>query len=224
LFSAAVGDVHGCLEKLKSLLIHMSLASWVKQIIFLGDYIDRGPASRQVVDLLIRMQADQPGMILCIRGNHEEMLLKAASSNRTNQDVLTWLHNGGVQTLESYGVDDPMDLPVEHLTWMRGLPLHFMDDHRLFVHAGVRPGVPLTDQSTNDILWIREPFLSSREEFGPLVVHGHTVVRSGLPDLRGNRLNLDTGACFGGPLTSAIFSDHQRRPCLFVNDRGDRRT
>src|SRR5215471_12772537 len=111
-------------------------------------------------------------------------------------------------------------MPAEHIAWIRTLPLHVDDDKRFFVHAGVRPGVPLVTQSKHDMLWIREPFLSSELWHGALVVHGHTPTTTGAPDVQSNRVNLDTGACFGGPLTAAAFSSAQLGPLFFVNSDG----
>src|SRR5258708_34577511 len=129
---------------------------------------------------------------------------------------MTWWANGGEQTLDSYGVNDPSSLPDPHLEWIKALPLRFADQKRLFVHAGIRPGVAIADQSEDDLLWIREPFLSSQADHNTFVVHGHTPTESRLPDLRSNRLNLDTGACFGGELTAAVFTDGRARPLFFV--------
>jgi serine/threonine protein phosphatase 1 len=100
------------------------------------------------------------------------------------------------------------------------LPLAITDEQRFFVHAGVRPGVALKQQSKNDVLWIREPFLSDPRDHGLYVVHGHTPVRSRRPDVRHNRLNLDTGAYFGGPLTAAAFDDTTTGPIAFITDEG----
>ncbi len=149
------------------------------------------------------------------------MLIRVANKDRSDRDLMTWWGNGGEQTLESYGVDDPGELPPEHIDWLRSLPLQASDPYRLFVHAGIRPGVALTSQSAEDLLWMREPFLSSEEDYGVLVVHGHTPTRSRKPDLRPNRLNIDTGACFGGPLTAAAFSDRESAPLFFINDSGE---
>jgi serine/threonine protein phosphatase 1 len=169
----------------------------------------------------MRRQSDQGRRFVCLRGNHEEMLVRAADKQRSDRDLMNWWGNGGEQTLESYGVDDPSDLPAEHLSWIRQLPLMHKDVYRLFVHAGIRPGVPLSLQSEQDLLWMREPFLSSTDDHELLVVHGHTPTRLGQPDLRPNRLNLDTGACFGGPLTAAAFSSGRRAPMMFVTDAGE---
>nr|QDP21839.1 serine/threonine protein phosphatase [Bradyrhizobium cosmicum] len=219
----AVGDIHGCLDELLTLLAVCELACPDEdaRFILVGDYIDRGPDSRGVIDFLIRRQSDQEGRFICLRGNHEEMLVRAAGRHRADRDLMSWWGNGGERTLDSYGADDPSDLPAEHLAWLRRLPLVHKDRHRLFVHAGIRPGVPLSLQSQEDLLWIREPFLSSADDHGLLVVHGHTPVRSGRPDLRANRLNLDTGACFGGPLSAAAFSSSRRGPVMFATSLGD---
>lgn len=220
----AVGDIHGCFDKLQLLLsaCERIRAGQDARFIFIGDYIDRGPDSRRVVDFLIRQQAERPDIFICLRGNHEDMLLSAAAAARTDRDFLHWWSNGGEQTLASYGLDDPRDLPAEHLAWIRTLPLTMQEPGRLYVHAGIRPGVPLSRQSEQDLLWIREPFLSSDEDHGIFVVHGHTPSRTGKPELRPNRLNLDTAACFGGPLTAAVFAAGEIGPAMFVTDHGDR--
>lgn len=223
LITFAIGDIHGCLGKLKSLLTACDAFSdgQSARFIFIGDYIDRGPQSREVIDLLIEGGRSRDRGFVSLRGNHEEMLLRAADKHRSDRDLVTWWGNGGEATLESYGVDDPSDLPAEHLDWMRSLPLQSSDPHRLFVHAGIRPGIALSSQSAEDLLWIREPFLSSAEDHGAFVVHGHTPTPTRKPDLRPNRVNIDTGACFGGPLTAAVFSKELIAPLFFITDSGE---
>lgn len=222
-FTFAIGDIHGCFGKLKSLLAACDAFRGKRsaRFVFLGDYIDRGPQSKEVLDFLIKGGGERHSDFVCLRGNHEEMLIRAASKDRSDRDLMTWWGNGGEATLESYGVDDPSDLPVEHLAWLRSLPLETSDHHRIFVHAGIRPSISLSSQSAEDLLWIREPFLSSEEDHGILVVHGHTPTRTQKPDLRPNRVNIDTGACFGGPLTAAVFSDKERPALSFINDTGE---
>jgi serine/threonine protein phosphatase 1 len=166
------------------------------------------------------MRGQASGRFLCLRGNHEELLTGAAARDRSDRSLLTWWANGGEQTLDSYGVKDPSDIPQEHLGWIERLPVMLKDGERLFVHAGIRPSVPIADQDEKDLTWIREPFLSFEGSHGTLVVHGHTPTRSRLPDLRANRLNLDTGACLGGPLTAALFSSGEAKPLMFVNETG----
>jgi serine/threonine protein phosphatase 1 len=219
----SIGDIHGCFQKLRSLLAACDAfrGSQNTRFIFLGDYIDRGAQSKDVLDFLIKGGGARDRNLVCLRGNHEEMLLRAADKNRLDRDLMTWWENGGEATLDSYGVDDPSDLPAEHLDWIRSLPLQSSDPHRLFVHAGIRPGIALSSQSAEDLLWIREPFLSSAEDHGALVVHGHTPTPARKPDLLLNRLNIDTGACFGGPLTAAVFSEEERVPLFFINDSGE---
>lgn len=219
----AVGDVHGCFDELQALLAVCEVIRGGEdaRFILIGDYIDRGPESKQVVDFLIRRQSDQGRRFICLRGNHEEMLVRAAEKERSDRDLMNWWANGGEQTLDSYGVNDPSDLPAEHLSWIQQLPRMHKDPYRLFVHAGIRPGVPVALQSEEDLLWMREPFLSSTDDHGVLVVHGHTPTTSRRPDLRANRLNLDTGACFGGPLTAAAFSSGRRAPMMFVTHTGE---
>lgn len=219
----AVGDVHGCFEKLESLIAACDLSSEGKaaRFVFIGDYVDRGPDARKVIDFLIENQRREPERFICLRGNHEAMLIAAAAEDRLDRDLTDWWANGGEQTLDSYGIDDPGALPADHLAWMKALPLTFSDRKRLYVHAGVRPGVSVAEQSEKDLLWIREPFLSCDDDHGALVVHGHTPTKSRLPDLRSNRLNLDTGACFGGPLTAALFTPARFGPSLYCNSRGD---
>ena len=219
----AIGDVHGCLDKLRALIAACEsiCAGQDGRFILVGDYVDRGPDSKGVIDFLIGRQSCDPDRFICLRGNHDQMLVSAAGAERLDRDLINWWENGGEQTLDSYGVDDPSAIPDEHLEWMRGLPFKFSDGKRMFVHAGIRPGIRLADQSPDDLLWIREPFLSSQCDYGLLVVHGHTPTKGRLPDLRANRLNVDTAACFGGRLTAAMFSDLEHGPLMFVNDLGD---
>ncbi len=220
----AIGDVHGCVDKLQALLAACDSvrAGREARYVLVGDYIDRGPHSREVVDFLMHRQRSEGSRLVCLRGNHEQMLLDAAAGGRTFPDLLDWLSNGGEQTLHSYRVHDPVLLPGSHLDWIRTLPLSFSDSQRHYVHAGIRPGVALADQAALDLLWIREPFLSSEVRHAGFIVHGHTPTRSGLPDLRAHRLNLDTGACFGGELTAAAFTGEAAPPFLFINDLGEK--
>lgn len=218
----AVGDIHGCFDKLQRLiaLCESACDSKSARFVFIGDYVDRGPATSRVIALMIELQRRHGDRFICLRGNHEELLTRAAQTDRSDSDLMTWWANGGEATLDSYGVNDPCDLPAEHLAWIAALPCTLKDRRRLFVHAGIRPGVRISEQAERDLLWIREPFLSSEQRHGALVVHGHTPTRSGVPELRPNRLNIDTGACFGRPLTAALFSDLKTAPLMFINDLG----
>jgi serine/threonine protein phosphatase 1 len=210
----AIGDVHGCLDKL-TLLLDRCLrhgAGGRKRFVFVGDYMDRGPDSRGVIDLLMRWQDEKSGEVICLRGNHEAMMLEALVTD----DAILWLANGAAATLASYGIEHPSEMPLPHFDWVAALPLAFDDGRRYFVHAGVDPARPLGLQNDHDRVWIREPFLSSTRDFGRLIVHGHTPLATGIPDRRPNRLNIDTAAVYGGPLTAAVFTDETTGPVAFL--------
>ena len=141
-------------------------------------------------------------------GNHEQTMLDALSGDRPA--ATDWLFGGGAATLESYGIDPaapreawPAAIPSAHMDFLRGLCLSHAEGGYLFVHAGIRPGVPLQAQTREDLLRMRQPFLYSEADFGAVVVHGHTPVKT--PMVRVNRIALDTGAVFGGALTCAVF-------------------
>jgi serine/threonine protein phosphatase 1 len=217
----AIGDIHGSYTKLRNLLKHCAAHCGGRpyRMVFIGDYIDRGRRSREVVELLMQTQAASPDAIVCLKGNHEDMLDAAARYG--GQDEVQWLFNGGDATLDSYRVGTAAEIPAAHLDWLAARPLATADERRFYVHAGVRPGVPLQQQREEDALWIREPFLSDRSDHGLLVVHGHTPTPSRRAELFPNRLNLDSGACFGGPLTAAVFEDKPRGPKAFITDDGN---
>lgn len=217
----AIGDIHGCLTKLTSLVMRCQADTGDRhaRFIFLGDYVDRGPDSRGAVNYLMTLQQQRPDDINCLMGNHEDMLL-AAVDHPDWED--RWLRNGGTQTLQSYGAANAAAIPKAHLDWLRGLPKRYDDGRRLFVHAGIHPDRPLDQQDEHDLLWIREPFLSSPKDFGRLIVHGHTPLENGKPDIRPNRLNLDTAAVYGGPLTAAVFTNQSSAPGWFLSSPSGR--
>jgi serine/threonine protein phosphatase 1 len=214
----AIGDIHGSLDKLRNLVARCEQDAGGRPMsfVFVGDYIDRGPDSRGVVAYLMELQARMPGRVTTLMGNHEVLALAAIEGST---DPNFWLLEGGGATLRSYGATRPHALPGEHVDWLRSLRLTHDDGRRLFVHAGVNPEKPLDAQDDVDLLWIREPFLSDARDYGRLIVHGHTPTRSGLPDLRSNRLNIDTGAVFGGALTAAMFQGDGPRPAGFLQAR-----
>jgi serine/threonine protein phosphatase 1 len=214
----AIGDVHGSYTKLANLLRHCSdhCGGNDARFVLLGDYIDRGKRSREVVQLLIEAQAAWPGQVVCLKGNHEDMLLGAIDRH----DETMWLDNGGDSTLRSYGVYRAADIPADHLAWFESLPHSHSDDRRFFVHAGIMPGIPLEQQRKDVLLWIREPFLSDASEHGRYIVHGHTPTGTGLPEVCHNRLNLDTLAWYGNPLVAAVFDDRRVGPLAFISDDG----
>lgn len=212
----AVGDVHGCLDRLEALhaLIAEDLAARPANeplLVHLGDYVDRGPDSAGVVARLADGAALPDLPIVNLMGNHEHMMLAAVATGETDATDL-WLANGGADSLLSWGVprsaqpkEWPSYLPVAHLVFLRDLAVRHEVGGYLFVHAGIRPGIPLDRQSRHDLMWIREPFLSAKDAFGPVVVHGHTPRQE--PVVRSNRIGIDTGAVMGGVLTCAVLED-----------------
>jgi serine/threonine protein phosphatase 1 len=211
----AVGDIHGSLDKLHTLLAlcRQHADGRAMQFVFLGDYIDRGPDSAGVVRIMMALQDELQERVIALMGNHEAWVLALLEGSAATS---VWLRNGGAQTLLSYGVRDVGDLPPAHLDWMRSLRLSYDDGRRLFVHAGVNPERPLDAQDEDDLLWIREPFLCDGRDYGRLIVHGHTPLETAMPELRSNRLNLDTAAVFGGPLSAAVFDDSQTEPLAYL--------
>jgi serine/threonine protein phosphatase 1 len=215
----AIGDIHGQLGMLEA--AHARIArdreatgDAAAPVIHLGDLVDRGPDSRGVIDFLMEgIAGGAPWMVL--KGNHEAMLLDLLSGADTAESYFSD-RTGGLATVASYGVrtgtfrsrraiaeDAKAAVPDSHRRFLAGLPLFHAAPGLLFVHAGIRPGVPITLQEPADLLWIRGAFLESSLGHGALVVHGHTPVET--PEHRGNRVNLDTGAGFGRRLTAAVF-------------------
>ena len=184
------------------------------KMVFLGDYIDRGPSSLGVLRFLMKLQSSEASKVICLKGNHEELALAAVKGGIYERH---WLRNGGRETLSSYGISVATQLPQQHLDWMGSLPTHHDDGLRLFVHAGIDPSRRFDQQDEHDLLWIREPFLSDARYYARLVVHGHTPTRHGAPDQLPNRLNIDTGAVYGGPLTAAVFDAQQVAPIKFLH-------
>lgn len=209
----AVGDVHGCDDRLA--LMHRLIATDLAArpvampvLLHLGDYIDRGDASAAVLTRLLRSWPAPAPQQINLTGNHEAMMLAALDSGES-EAVLQWLGNGGAETLASWGVPRrarPRDwaraIPPEHIALLRGMKLHHVAGGYVFVHAGLRPGVPLQRQSPHDMLWIREPFLSWQGESPWVVVHGHTPEHDVV--VRPNRIGVDTGAVMGGVLTCVV--------------------
>jgi serine/threonine protein phosphatase 1 len=211
----AVGDIHGCSALLDSLMrrIETDAAGRAHKLVLLGDYIDRGPDSASVLARLMTLEESRPDSVVCLMGNHEDLMLRALDQPEM---LAHWLHNGGAATLASFGCSEPRKVPRELVEWVAGRPTWFQDESRIYVHAGLRPGRSVASQTDYDRLWIREPFLGQDYDFGALVVHGHTPQWSGRPESRPHRVNLDTGAVFGGCLTAAIFTDEQAAPIGFL--------
>ena len=225
----AIGDVHGRLDLLGALLHDIArdaLASRPTErplLVLLGDYVDRGPDSRGVVDLILQMQADGTFEVAALKGNHEAALLQFLDDPSA---AATWMEYGGGATLASYGVQPPVAridaeswikvreafaaaLPQEHLSFYRTLEMVRVVGDYAFVHAGVRPGVALEDQAERDLLWIRYEFLNDRGPFGKVIVHGHTPTAE--PQVLKHRLGLDTGAYATGVLTAVRLHGAEQR-------------
>jgi serine/threonine protein phosphatase 1 len=211
----AIGDIHGRLDLLMDLLSQIITHANGRscKLVFLGDYIDRGPDSAGVLALVRRFQQHWPESVICLKGNHEAMLLEVVTEPAVTS---WWLGNGGDNTLVSFGVSHPGDLPADVLSWIAGLPTLYEDEHRYFVHAGLHPDLSLSEQDDQTKLWIRDEFLLVDYDFGKHVVHGHTPSQTGGPELRPYRTNLDTGAVFGGPLTAGVFMDERGPAVAFL--------
>ncbi|MEO6248585.1 MAG: metallophosphoesterase family protein [Sphingomicrobium sp.] len=219
----AIGDVHGCLEALERLLTEITLdsASYTGRVILvmLGDLVDRGPESAGVIDRVLhrRLPGDEQHVLM---GNHEEAILGVYQGS---VEPRGWLSYGGLQTLESYGIDRTehfaraFDLgrrmheaiPVDHVDFLRSLPDQLRIGDYLFVHAGIRPGVPIEQQIPADLRWIRSGFLDSDADHGVTVVHGHSI--SSEPEAMANRIGIDTGCYAGGPLTALVLEGSGQR-------------
>lgn len=216
-FTYAVGDIHGRYDLLRNALRaiadHGAAHEQGMRLVFLGDYVDRGPQSREVIARLMTLN----DVAVCLKGNHEAAMLLGLADGHS--DFLRfWLEIGGDATLRSYGT--PRDLqavPAAHFAWLASLPMTHVDEHRIYVHAGLLPGVPVARQGEGALLWIRERFLSADGDAFPdrkHIVHGHTPHWSGKPDptrpeLLPHRTNLDTGAYTTGVLSVGVFDDQR---------------
>ncbi|WP_121634092.1 metallophosphoesterase family protein [Tropicibacter alexandrii] len=238
----AVGDIHGQLAELERVLALIDADGGSRaRVVFLGDYVDRGPDSRGVVDRFLK-GLDEGRDWVFLKGNHDAMFQRFLSDGTVTDDHIKsgklWLHPslGGNTTLasyldmtalmhdlgappiESFGFDPMPDalvlkvlsavgaaVPEEHRAFFAELALWHEEDDKIFVHAGVRPGVPMGMQDPEDLFWIREPFLSDTRSHGALIVHGHTALEA--PERYINRVNLDSGAGYGRPLTAAVFDE-----------------
>ncbi len=226
----AIGDVHGCarhLEKLHERILEGSASAGKfdrRVAIYLGDYVDRGPDSKRVVDILLEQPLEGFECHYLI-GNHEAFLLDFLQDAEMGPG---WLFNGGVATLQSYGINldtsagglaltvdvlaDIQErfcekLPHAHRHFFETLTLSQTEGDYFFVHAGIRPGVALDEQTEDDMIWIRDEFLESSADHGKVIVHGHTI--SHTPEMRENRMGIDTGAFATGVLTALVLEHHE---------------
>jgi len=204
------GDIHGRADLLDDVFLRIdndvAANSQARTLeVFLGDYVDRGPDSRGVIDRLIHRSTTHE--VVALKGNHEAAFLDVLNKKLS---ISLWKQYGGGATLMSYGVTTSMDdseawhtlancIPSDHWNFLSRLPTQFTYADYLFVHAGLRPGVPLSQQQDHDLMWIRDEFLQHKGDFGRIVVHGHTSVAE--PQFHPNRINIDTGAYYSERLT-----------------------
>jgi serine/threonine protein phosphatase 1 len=221
----AVGDIHGRADLLEKMLqmIEADRASYGGEVLvlFLGDYVDRGSNTREVLDILSSHRGG--ARHLALRGNHEDILLRFFKDHSVAPG---WFHYGGLQTLRSYGIaiasatqdfDDIFHLrkqleermPKAHRSFLENLGFIARYGDYFFVHAGIHPDKPLEEQTEHDYLWTREPFLSTPKDFGFTVVHGHSIRMK--PEVRPNRIGIDTGAYATGHLTCLVLQDGDQR-------------
>jgi serine/threonine protein phosphatase 1 len=197
----AVGDIHGCYDKLVAL---MKILPWKKKsgdlLLFIGDYVDRGPKSREVVDFLVDLKK-RGGDIVFLKGNHEGMLVDFYVHQK---DQMLYVANGGAETIASY-VEGAIGrkafvLPQDHLDFFLSLQLFYETEDYIFVHAGLRDGIPLEEQAHDDLLWIREEFIYSTYDWNKRVIFGHTALET--PFVTPGKIGIDTGAVYGNKLTA----------------------
>lgn len=219
----AIGDIHGhlgLLTAIHALITDDMAATGPGPIVHIGDLVDRGPDSAGVVEYLRGGIAGGADWVV-LKGNHDRMFSGYLAA-QDHHDAglrrdLSWLHPrlGGAETLQSYGVKNPADRPLApvwldaqaavpqtHRDFLASLPTSHLRGEVLFVHAGIRPGIPLHQQTEDDLIWIRHDFLDDPRDHGPLIVHGHTAIDA--PTHYGNRVNIDSSAAYGGPLSAIV--------------------
>jgi len=222
----AIGDIHGQLSALTALFTNIEATlprnSKTVSFVFLGDYIDRGPSSKAVIDLLLDWKKDHNCTFLL--GNHEASLLNFLDDPIRNQN---WLSFGGIETLISYNIfpkpgtiaekelvqnrDQLADtLPDRHIKFFNSLIPSYQDGDFMFVHAGVNPELPLSKNTEEDLLWIRDPFLKHRGLYEKVIVHGHTITSDAKPEIHANRVGLDTGSYATGVITAMIMEGRDK--------------
>jgi serine/threonine protein phosphatase 1 len=222
----AIGDVHGRLDLLEPLVRAIAADALASRpdvrpvLVLLGDYVDRGLQSAGVVEFILKLTEDRSFDVRPLRGNHDEALLTFLGDPASGA---AWAKHGAEATFASYGVTCPpmssgpaewsrasndlrQALPLQHVEFFKSLEHALVIGDYVFVHAGLRPNVPLKLQSAHDLLWIRQDFLEAKDGLGRIVVHGHTPVKT--PEALGRRVNIDTGAFATGVLTAVRLDDN----------------
>lgn len=199
----AIGDIHGCPDELSVILREIKPASG-DTVIFVGDYVDRGPSARDVLEFLIELEKTSEAEFVFLKGNHEDMMCSFLGMPGGYGE--SFLFNGGAATLDSYGVAENNlheardHIPEHHLAFLRRLAVSYYRPPYLFVHAGIVPARELEEQRAEDMLWIRQEFIFSKHRLDATVVFGHTPMRAVMVDLP-YKLGIDTGLVYGGKLT-----------------------
>jgi Calcineurin-like phosphoesterase len=216
----AIGDIHGCPDELEAILQAIAPGAG-DTVVFVGDYVDRGPSARAVIDLVLDLEKTHAEAVF-LKGNHEDMMLAFLGMSGNYGE--SFLFNGGVATLESYGLkeDDLSEarerIPEQHLEFFKNLAVSYLRPPYLFVHAGILPTRQLEDQQAEDMLWIRQEFILHPHRVDATVVFGHTPMRGVMVDLP-YKLGIDTGLVYGGKLTCVEFTEG----VLYQVQRGGRR-
>ena len=204
----AIGDIHGCPDEVDAILSAIAPARG-DTVVFVGDYVDRGPAARDVIDLLIERKQNDAEIVF-LKGNHEDMMLSFLGLPGRYGE--SFLPNGGAQTLDSYDVTESTldhaieQIPESHIDFLKTLGTSYLRPPFLFVHAGIQPLRQLEEQNVEDMLWIRQEFIFNPHQIGATVVFGHTPMRAVMVDLP-YKLGIDTGLVYGGKLSCVEFSE-----------------
>lgn len=201
----AIGDLHGRYDLLDAALQRIEASPSGGRVVFTGDYVDRGPQSREIIERLMAGPTKPGWEWVCLKGNHEDMMVGAL---RGEYEMGWWIGNGGSHTLASY---PECEAPESHLAWMAALKLCFVDGHRVFVHAGIDETVPFDEQTEKTMLWSRAGKLRDYTCRLGYVVHGHTPFDDG-PIVLAGRINIDTGAFYSGKLAVAVFDNDKPGP------------
>jgi serine/threonine protein phosphatase 1 len=205
--TCVIGDIHGCHSSL--ILLLQKVLHRADTIVFLGDYVDRGPDSKKVVATILALCKTHP-RVVPLMGNHDFLFLQYL----TGGDSSLFLQVGGLQTLASYDLspssgpeEKTQHVPTEHIAFLRSLPLFWEDQYALYVHAGLQPGCHLSQQTAQWCLWARESFLLNTYDLGKPIVFGHTVFPE--PYLATDKIGIDTGAVYGGKLTALLLPERE---------------
>lgn len=201
----AVGDIHGLYDRLAELIDIIPIND-DDLLIFLGDYIDRGPDSKKVIDFLINLKKDRKEKsTVFLKGNHEIMFLDYIDG----KNIELFFYNGGVETIKSYTENGKFFVPDEHIEFYKSLLPLYETESYVFVHGGLRPGVAIDKQTEEDIFWIRGDFIFSDYNFGKKVIFGHTPSKTFLPYFDKYKIGIDTGAVYGGVLSAIMLPDEK---------------